>query len=985
MPGRTVLTQRPMSNPSTPYPITWRARVSPSATVFASSAAIMVIQLVAGRLIAAYVGQSLFTWTGTIGVTLAGIAVGNYVGGRIADWSCRRRVLGTIFLLCGIAMLTVLLTNRLCGNWPWLQGQPWPLRILLHVTLVFLPPFTLLGAISPVIVKRALQLGAAAGRTVGAIYAWSIAGSITGTFVTGYFLLSWLPNALLLALGSAGLAAIGLLYWWVGRDPATDHAAVRQDSKPAASTPPERGLLVLVIVAIVANACIMAVELVAARLLARSFGSSLYTWTSIIGVILAGMSLGGYAGGWLADRLPNRGLLAGLLTLASAVCLAVPLLNAVLRAFPLLWGLPWAWHILANCALIYFLPAFLLGAVPPVLVRMGLALRRGEGRTVGLIYAWGSVGSIAGTLATGFILIDSLGTVNVLCIVSLITAALGLCYAPRSLATWGWGLACLTLILSAWLPLPRLNRAAENLAIRPVQGPGVFYVDESDYTYIKVYAADPSQPNVRSFALDKLVHSIADITDPTDLRYPYEWFYAAVLDRLDPPGTPLNAMVIGGGGYAFPRYFEVVRPGNYMEVIEIDPAVTEAAHAAFGLPRDTSLAVFDMDARNRVDDLVRAKEAGVPMGKLDYVFGDSINDYSVPFHLTTVEFTRKLASLMEEDGIYMLNLIDMYSSGRFLGAMVSTCEAVFPYVYVFSTSHHTDRRDTFVVVSSRRPINLRGIAPAVNAAHGCNSRLLTEEQLDELKARTGGRPLTDDFAPVDNMLAKVVRVSQEVFTGRRIKRADALLTRGRIDAAEREALKVLRRDPARTEAYMLLARVAQARGDDAGALEKFREAVGVAPQSDVAHYELARALYRAGDREGALMQWNQALMINPKHGNAHADLGALLYETGMFRRAIEHLEQAAALQPDSAAIRANLAAARFRQGDLDGSEQALVSAVALAPADAGLWEQLAQARWRRKDFDGAWEAIDAAREAGGTPDPAFLEILERDAPREGAR
>src|SRR5512135_2326822 len=77
----------------------------PNLIVFISSFCTMVLELVAGRIIAPYVGVSLYTWTSVIGVVLAGISLGNYLGGRLADRWASLRLLGLVFLLGGLASL----------------------------------------------------------------------------------------------------------------------------------------------------------------------------------------------------------------------------------------------------------------------------------------------------------------------------------------------------------------------------------------------------------------------------------------------------------------------------------------------------------------------------------------------------------------------------------------------------------------------------------------------------------------------------------------------------------------------------------------------------------------------------------------------------------------------------------------------------------------------------------------------------------------
>jgi hypothetical protein len=184
----------------------------PCATVFISSFCIMVIELVAGRIIARFLGSSLYTWTSIIGVVLAGITIGNYVGGRLADRFKTVKVLAIMFAACAAACLVIIGLNTLIGNWTWLWQLNWPTRILLHVTVVFLLPAAFLGTISPVVAKMALERGLPTGRTVGDIYAWGTAGSIAGTFATGYYFIALMGTISIICCVAAVMVVMALLY-----------------------------------------------------------------------------------------------------------------------------------------------------------------------------------------------------------------------------------------------------------------------------------------------------------------------------------------------------------------------------------------------------------------------------------------------------------------------------------------------------------------------------------------------------------------------------------------------------------------------------------------------------------------------------------------------------------------------------------------------------------------------------------------------------
>src|ERR1051326_4281210 len=76
--------------------------------VFVASCCTLILELVAGRILAPFIGVSLYTWTSIIGVVLAGISLGNYLGGRVADRWPQRRTLGFLLAAGGLASLAIL-------------------------------------------------------------------------------------------------------------------------------------------------------------------------------------------------------------------------------------------------------------------------------------------------------------------------------------------------------------------------------------------------------------------------------------------------------------------------------------------------------------------------------------------------------------------------------------------------------------------------------------------------------------------------------------------------------------------------------------------------------------------------------------------------------------------------------------------------------------------------------------------------------------
>ena len=504
--------------------------------------------------------------------------------------------------------------------------------------------------------------------------------------------------------------------------------------------------------------CIMVLELVAGRLIARHVGSSLYTWTSVIGIVLSGIAAGNYIGGRLADRFPPKETLSAIFLIASANCLLIPVLNDRVGGLDALSALDWPTRIALHVFLVFFVPSTLLGMISPSAAKMAILLGERLGRTIGSVYSWGAIGSIIGTFLTGYVLIAEMGTTAVLLSVSAVLLAMSLAYGSASLLPYLWTGVLIAVMAAAWAPFPWAQTVGERLGFRASGSQSVFFEDESQYSFIRVEDVIET-PGLRSMTLDFLIHAYVDMNDPDELHYDYERIYAGVTEeavREYHPGGAVQALFLGGGGYVFPRWFLRRFPNGHGEVVEIDPEVTRAAFEAFGLEADTALEIVHMDARNRVDELFDGRSRTGPSGGFDLVYNDAFNHYSPPFHLTTLEYVRKLRSLMSDDSVFLANTIDIFRSGRFLGAMINTVEEVFPYVYTFCTSpggpSDEDERDTFVVVGSTRLLPVQNLDYLLYSA-----ALLSPRDTALLRQRSGSLVLTDDYAPVDNLLTTVIR------------------------------------------------------------------------------------------------------------------------------------------------------------------------------------------------------------------------------------
>lgn len=172
----------------------------------------MTVELLAARVTAPYLGSSLYTWTGIIASVLFGIAVGAFVGGKLADKSPSKVVLAGALVLAGVTVALGYLIASLIG--PWL-GSTWPVPYAMPVfaLCVFFPPSVFLAAVQPAAIKRDLQEMGEAGRVVGLLGSWNAAGSILGTYLAGFVFNYYFSTRLVWFVIAALLVGAGLWVW----------------------------------------------------------------------------------------------------------------------------------------------------------------------------------------------------------------------------------------------------------------------------------------------------------------------------------------------------------------------------------------------------------------------------------------------------------------------------------------------------------------------------------------------------------------------------------------------------------------------------------------------------------------------------------------------------------------------------------------------------------------------------------------------------
>jgi len=187
-------------------------------------------------------------------------------------------------------------------------------------------------------------------------------------------------------------------------------------------------------VAFLSGAVLLGLEIVASRVLAPWFGTSVHVWGSLISVFLLALSLGYALGGILADRRPSFRGLAEVLLGASLLVLLIPFISFPVGRWIADLDLDFRVAVLFAAATFFLAPSILMGMVSPYVIRLTASRIEAVGRTAGAIYCVSTVGSIAGALVVSFYLIPILGTLAILVAsASLLFFAALLCFLAEYL------------------------------------------------------------------------------------------------------------------------------------------------------------------------------------------------------------------------------------------------------------------------------------------------------------------------------------------------------------------------------------------------------------------------------------------------------------------------------------------------------------------------------------------------------------------------
>lgn len=390
-----------------------------------------------------------------------------------------------------------------------------------------------------------------------------------------------------------------------------------------------------------------------------------------------------------------------------------------------------------STVLLFFIPSMFIGFLSPILIKLKLEDLDKAGKTSGVIYALSTLGSIVGTFAGGFWLIPSMGSIEILYLLSICIFCIILLVNIKDKFFTLLSLGIILINIALLVNLYSVNNANRKIVLNNQLG---FLADyDTMYGRVNILNARNAQGNMlRYFLIDKGAESSTFLDE--EKKYELSAEYTKYYDLMFKSNIDIkNTLMIGGAGYSYPKYFISHYLDKNMDVVEIDERVTELARTYFFL--DELYEEFDLKNNNRLNLITADGRSFLNENneKYDAILNDAFAGYSPATTLTTTEAAALIHDSLNENGLYLSNIISSIEGkdSRFLKSEVATLHTVFKNVYVIpcrSTIDLTAHQNIMVIAT--------------------DDDLAFDNTVD-LTSNNNPIILTDNYCPVDSLIPKM--------------------------------------------------------------------------------------------------------------------------------------------------------------------------------------------------------------------------------------
>lgn len=479
-------------------------------------------------------------------------------------------------------------------------------------------------------------------------------------------------------------------------------------------------------VAFVVGFTVMTFELAAARIVAPHLGATIYSWTSIIGVILAALAVGYASGGIIADARKRTADIVLMLTLAALTFVAIILFKENLLGWISAKDLPLQLQGLYASLLLFAPPTLLLGMASPYLSRMSITDVETSGHRLSRVEAAGTIGSLVGTFLTGYILFSLIGSHAIVIFLGILLIVASFLLGYRKYLAVRFITLALILLAGSISSKPQLG--------------GLVQQFDTAYSHITIRDISNGAQRIRVLQTDNsgLQSGVyADGRDNLAIPYIRAFAYAA---NLKPQAE--RHLIIGGGAFTFPEFLAKRNPASSVDTVEIDSKLPEVSRQYFDFEQPKNLSIITADGRQFLNT-----------NKVNYdmIFIDAFNALVPPFQLMTVEAANRMQASLKPDGIVAANIISASSGYR--SELIRYAYNTFKTSYTHVSVYRVDQRypaysrQNMLLLASNRPIDEDRLTQAT-----ANDRLLRSMTSGKLALfNDPSRILTDDYAPIERL------------------------------------------------------------------------------------------------------------------------------------------------------------------------------------------------------------------------------------------
>lgn len=482
----------------------------------------------------------------------------------------------------------------------------------------------------------------------------------------------------------------------------------------------------------------MVFEFVGARALGPYFGTSIFVWTSLIGIIMGSLSLGYWLGGVLSVKKTNFHFLGIMMLIAGVFVVLTALgdkyiLDRVVKYIP-----NFKLQNVISVALLFGPASVLFGMILPYSIRLKMENIKSSGSTIGSLYALSTVGSILGTFTAGFILVPTLGYSNIFFILSItmFVISIVLFFVEKGYIGSVISISFIAITIFTW---NQKRNQKQN------------YLD-FDTQYNRVLIFETTDRNtgrpIKMLRVNDENSSAMFLDGDEGLAFKVLEYYHLV-EHFVPDFN--HSLMIGGSGYAFPKAYLNTYPKASLDVVEIDPGLTALAREHFNLQDNPRLRIYHEDGRIYLNHCEK--------NKYDAVFMDAYKSMlTIPYQLTTQNAVQKISDALTNNGAVFANVISSLNddTNEFLRAELATYRSVFPQVFLFAVQYPNPTEEEKLFFQNIMLVGLKSsVMPEMNSENQQLHRFLSN--LIELKTSDKDFIITDEYAPVEYFAAKVLK------------------------------------------------------------------------------------------------------------------------------------------------------------------------------------------------------------------------------------